>query len=412
MGAKFVDEPLRERTDEICNPRRGWYEIYSFDIDKEPDFEELKWCLRKNQTLAFLLWNLGAVRSSFLAEEQLERVDRTLRFFEDAGKSLILRFAYDTEGDARNREPSDIKLILCHITQLGRIIKKHESGVYVVQGLFTGSWGEMHHTAYGTKEQVRALANAMRGAVGDKIFLAVRKPVYLRYLSDGIPKGVGLFNDGLFGSETHLATYGKKPKSVAAWDEMWCAEDETDYVARVCERVAHGGEVVKGMRHILLEEIEETLRTLRISYLNCAHDKRLLDEWRETQVATPGVWQGHSWFDYIGAHLGYRFVVAQMTAKKRFGNRVRLSVRIKNTGYGPLYEEARLLFYMNGSQIGKDLLPAPFLPNQEYESRVTIPAEAGTVTVSLQSCADNAPIIFASAGNRACEEGIIIGHFE
>lgn len=412
MGAKFSYEPLRERTDELCNPRRGWYEIYSFEIDKEPDFEELQWCLRKNQTLALLLWNLGAVRSTFLRGEHLDRVDRTLRFFEDAGKHLIVRFAYDTTGDGLQREPSDFKLILYHISQLGRILKANETGIYVVQGVLIGSWGEMHHTSYGTKEHVRMLVKAMRAAVGSKIVLALRKPVHLRYLSEEDMERIGLFNDGLFGSDTHLATYGEKPRRVAAWDEMWSAEDEVVYTSRVCERASHGGEVVKGVRTIPFEEVVETMRMLRISYLNYVYDGRLLEKWRKMPVREPGVWQNRTWFDYIGAHLGYRFVITDVTVKNRLGKKSVLEVGVKNTGFAPLYENASVRVYANGDLAGEEMLPAPFPANREYHIRCTIPTEPGNVIVSLRLCQDDAPILIATEGTTVCENGVVIGSFQ
>ena len=39
----FVQGDLAEVTEEFKNPARGWYQIYTFEIEKEPDFEELKW---------------------------------------------------------------------------------------------------------------------------------------------------------------------------------------------------------------------------------------------------------------------------------------------------------------------------------------------------------------------------------
>ena len=45
---------LAEVTEEFKNPARGWYQIYTFEIEKEPDFEELKWCLNTQDALALV----------------------------------------------------------------------------------------------------------------------------------------------------------------------------------------------------------------------------------------------------------------------------------------------------------------------------------------------------------------------
>ena len=66
---KFQKELLRESGKALQNPGRGWYRIFPFSIDREPDFEELFWCLDPEDTLALVLLDIGCCRafSAFLS---------------------------------------------------------------------------------------------------------------------------------------------------------------------------------------------------------------------------------------------------------------------------------------------------------------------------------------------------------
>ena len=39
---KYFMAAKLEETNKIINPSRGWYEIYSFNIDEQPDFVGIK----------------------------------------------------------------------------------------------------------------------------------------------------------------------------------------------------------------------------------------------------------------------------------------------------------------------------------------------------------------------------------
>ena len=57
---EFHPAKLQETTEKLKNPARGWYTIYPFLLEEEPDFKELFWCLRKEETLALVIINIGA----------------------------------------------------------------------------------------------------------------------------------------------------------------------------------------------------------------------------------------------------------------------------------------------------------------------------------------------------------------
>ena len=38
---------------------RGWYSIYTFQAEQKPDFEDLKWCLQENESMALIIFDIG-----------------------------------------------------------------------------------------------------------------------------------------------------------------------------------------------------------------------------------------------------------------------------------------------------------------------------------------------------------------
>ena len=119
-------------------------------------------------------------------------------------------------------EPSSIKIVKSHMKQLGSIICEHMSKkeslpgkILVHQGLFVGSWGEMHGSKFLSEARMKELSDTFLEATKGSCPIAVRKPVQLRQLScqkTASNINFTLFNDAIFGSETdlaHTAQYAK-----------------------------------------------------------------------------------------------------------------------------------------------------------------------------------------------------------
>ena len=56
---------------------------------------------------------------------------------------------------------------------------------------------------------------------------------------------MGLFDDGILGSETDLGTFGVEPGSEAGWGSPWSTEDELIFEEQLCRYVPQGGEVLE-----------------------------------------------------------------------------------------------------------------------------------------------------------------------
>ena len=84
-------------------------------------------------------------------------------------------------------EPSSIKIVKSHMKQLGSIICEHTSEkeslpgkILVHQGLFVGSWGEMHGSKFLSEARMKELSDTFLEATKGSCPIAVRKPVQLK----------------------------------------------------------------------------------------------------------------------------------------------------------------------------------------------------------------------------------------
>lgn len=421
---KFQKAALKETTDELLNPARGWYQIHVFEVEKEPDFSQLEWCLDRKTTLVLLMIDIGACRERDLSRECLDRIGRILTFFSDRRYDMIVRAVYDHEGNAVEREPFFFTQVMRHLNQLGEILDDFADHIFVWQGMLVGSWGEMHTSRFLSTEKLVQMADALRYHRRRQTFLAVRKPVYWRMLhrkqDDGSLKctdGMGLFDDGIFGSESHLGTFGVKAKELCGWEEPWAREDELAFLQELGCSAPNGGEVVcdpENAQTLTPETALDELRRMQISYLNKVYDDRVLDIWREQKYPGSGVWAGESLFSYIGAHLGYRFLVCRIGALPG-GDRdsCRLELEIENTGFGGLYQEAAFwLEYGWEENVEKILLDDRLLGWKSGERRLLcceLQAPRGELFLRAERKRDGARIKFANFSDG--EGRVLLGRF-
>ncbi len=342
---KFLPGDFIETTGQLLNPARGWYTIYPFFLEKEPDFEELRWCLRKEETLALVIINIGAYRECALDEEALERLRRILRFFAGNSYDIILRIVYDHEGNAIEREPFFFQQVLAHTEQLLPVVREVSEYIFVMQGMLVGNWGEMHTSRFVTPEKLKKLWELLQKGLEGRTFLAVRRPSMWRMLhpdecgkEQPLRDNMTLFDDAIFGSDSHMGTFGTEPRENAAWDSVWSRADELAFENYLCLGVPNGGEAVCGEQYakdFTPESTAEVLRQLHITYLNQAHDEKILSLWKQWS------WQNGSFYDYIGKHLGYRFCIRKVELfQGRHAGEVEVSITIENTGFANLYQEA------------------------------------------------------------------------
>lgn len=357
----FQEAALTELTGRLSNPARGWYQIHRFQAEQEPDFAELEWCLDHEDSLALVMINIGAFKEQDLSEECLDRILRILKFFSSNSYDMILRVVYDHEGKALEKEPFFFSQILKHLGQLGGILGRFTDSVFVYQGMLIGNWGEMHTSRFLSADKLKQMADILRQCKGEQTFLAVRRPVHWRMLHGNqsvtqlcCPDGMGLFDDGILGSETHLGTFGSEPSSLVGWTEPWRREEELAFERELCKLAPCGGEVVYDATYgktLTPEAVLSELRQMQITYLNKVYDGKMLDIWRRWKCPVPGVWENKNLYEYIGAHLGYRFVIQKVSVKpgQDSGSHCMVEIKVKNTGFAGFYQEADIFLEYAGA---------------------------------------------------------------
>lgn len=408
---------LIESTEELCNPGRGWYQIHTFETGTHRTPEEMRSSLHEKDALVLLLIRIPAGEEA-INQEELDWICCILKTFSEAGKDILLRFVYDLEGKGLENEPDRFAIVEGHFQQLSELMGTQQQLIFVYQGMLVGSWGEMHTSRYLSARYMRRLASIFREGTGGSIYHSVRKPVQWRQLfgQEDWERAVkhvktGLFNDGILASETDLGTFGYQSREDTGWEQPWLPGEELDFEERLCRYAPQGGEVVYGemTEKMSLEQIAGRLSRMNLSYLNRDHDQRVFEIWKKLRWEKEDVWQGTNGFDYIGRHLGYRFVVRQAVLKPK-RKEMKLQLEIENIGFARMYEEAELLLEyedLDGNsetqKIETDL--RTWRPGERVCLSKSLISGAGKYFLSMRRCQDGRRVYFA---NRQGEKGHLL----
>ncbi len=404
----ILGEERAETTEYLSNPGQGWYGIDTYHVEIPFDPEEEG--AAKGKGLVLVRLSLEHYREEPLPDVCLENVRRILGHYDKGGSDILLRVAYDFEGKGEEKEPDLFSQVRDHIRQLGPLVREFENRILVFQGLLLGSWGEMHHSKFLSEGRLRELEDTFREACGERVWLALRRPVFLRMLAEdtSLWGKRTLYDDAIGSSETDMGTFGHRRRQEASWKEAWVREDELAFLVRACARAPVGGEAVlpePGYGSCVGETIR-TLRRMHLSYLNSQHDQRILARWRGMKVRCAGVWNGASLYDYVGAHMGYRFCVRRVSLTgEENGGVCRLAVEIENTGFGDLLQEAQAeLAWVDGDG-GKWRYPLDWdarlwRSGSRVICRAQIPAGTGRLYLGLWRKWDRRRILFANEPDR------------
>ena len=209
-----------------------------------------------------------------------------------------------------------------------------------------------------------------------------------------------LFNDGIFGSETDLGTYESRDKRKLdlkwQYDSLGYGPVGGEAVADVrisgispgqdtaLDTMTNTGNIsftesAEPVKQSVRNSVMDDLRKMHVTYLNSMHDQKLLDQWKAQTMK----WNGSmiSVYDYIGLHLGYRFIVRDATwtavektvpgggLRKHFmGKKEKfLEATVENSGFADLYEEAECIIYVKTSDGVSHICP-----ETETESMIEI----------------------------------------
>lgn len=352
---KWIPLPRTNRAETLNNPYCGWYSIFRFYADDKANYDEgiklEEAIVSTNHQLCLVEINLMNFNDRPLTIDALINVKKIFRHFLLQGKQMIVRFLYDWDGNGILTEPRDISYILKHMEQLSELLKEYEKSIYIIQGLFIGSWGEMHNSRYLSERHLIRLAKQLYASSGNSTQIALRCPSHWRTIfrtnkplnkdtaySKHQMSRFSLFNDGMLASETDLGTYGHVYASDSKkYSDKWIQKDELEFQNKLCMYVSNGGEVVNENKFNDPEPSVKNLKRMRVSYLHSGYDEKVLNKWKASKLSTlESSWQDKRFFDYISAHLGYRFSIIDVKVKKN-NKKLSVSIILSNKGFAPSY---------------------------------------------------------------------------
>ena len=152
------------------------------------------------------------------------------------------------------------------------------------------------------------------------------------------------------------------------------------------------------------KQASDEMKQMHTSYLNSVWQSEQLNFWKQETAVWPGLGERCSGYEYIGRHLGYRFIVR--SAKL---DRSRLKIVIENCGFANFCGNAECILEAEPGIEAESRTPEPlFITNKvsEWDSgtktelQVTIPGHwlqyRTGLYLKLERTADRRPIRFGN----------------
>jgi hypothetical protein len=351
-----LTELTYEQSNEIFpNPERGFMHLYSVASEGPGlNLVQLKALRAQNVTLIQRMYYFEKFKDQSLSDTELLLIQNDMLKVRDAGIKCILCFAYsglDDVYNTKNGEDAPYTTIELHLNQLKSIFEENEDVIAFVQAGFIGPWGEWHSSTNGleTIYYKTKVLEKMLSVIPFGIMVQVRTPKYKQEIFDTtLPIGpeiaysddyrarVGHYNDCFMASADDYGTYSN-------------IEADKDFISKEALFVPTGGETCPPVPTDYptgCSVAESTMRLLRWTYLNLDWYKPTLDAWRSSGC-----------FDDFQRELGYRLALLSGSFPRQVGKdqEFRLSLKITNKGYAPLYN------YKNTSMVIKNKATGEFL---------------------------------------------------
>ncbi len=386
----------------LSNPYCGFYNIYSYMLSDDLTFDEKLAYEDDENALALIEVNLVRYRDGKISKKGLNALDTLFEAWSCEGKDLIVRFLYDWDGKGELYEPDDLSTVITHIEQTCKVLNLHKDIVYILQGVYVGSYAEMHDSSFLGKDDLDTLINAIYEATDPSIYLSVRTPSYWRKITKkdtidpadafgtALDARLSLFNDGLMGSESDLGTYDDR-------------EDELSFQNTLCRYVPNGGEVIIDNEYNDIDNAVNTLSEMRVSYLNDEYDDEVLEKWKISE------YDGETGYEYIRNHLGYRYLVTQVSVENNdmdfFSKNFTLDISISNTGFSPIYKKADLILHIKNDETDLEYpLEADlrYIPDDNpLDASLSLSFDdlpEGSYQLSLSASSEGKSLLFANEG--------------
>lgn len=385
---------------ELDNPYIGWYQPYNYYLTDETPYDT---SLISEQEygpgLVMLEFNLQHFSDAPVSDAGLEQLEDILDAWHSTGRQLIVRFLYDWDGNALEQEPANLSLILEHMSQTAEAVNRHSDCIHILQGIFVGSWGEMHSSNYMGEDDMLTLIRHLAAVTDPDIFLAVRTPEQWRTIvqsarplsaeeafNGSLAARLSLFNDGMMGSETDLGTYADSSLSLPQSDfEKRFRQEELLFQEELCFYVPNGGEAVIDNPYNDFSSAVQDLARTHVSYLNNAYDEAVLTKWKEAVCRDTSPFAGMNGYDYISRHMGYRYVLrsSDITFPQPQAETASLSLTLENVGFSGSYRSFDISLTLYSTEKRKKYVVPIQTDTRFWNPGSDIPLEASFETQQL-----------------------------
>ena len=440
----YTTESFTESTAILPNPYQGFYHIVGYTLSDDynpadgPSFQTDTY----TDSLALVEINLKNYRTTRISETGLTQLDDILTSWSQSPSNtrVILRFLYDWDGLALATEPDSLDLILTHMDQVSTLVNRHCDSVYIMQGIFVGSWGEMHGSRFMDETSVKKLIRHLHDVIVPSIYLSVRTPAQWRMINDrydlpakfpafeaddSLMGRLGLFNDGMLGSESDLGTYGDTARRDAASPSYkGTRKEELAFQNNLCQYVPNGGEVIFNNNLSNLETSVSALRTMHVSYLNADYDGRVMEKWRNTTWTGNDAFHGCDGYSYMKTHLGYRYLIRSCKIKKSgwIIPKLTLTLTMENNGFSNTLKPFQTTVLLKNTETGTcttvpldaDLRKLGSGQKKSYTVKLPVKdLERGSYQIyfSVKDETSGQTILFGNT-NEVRDEGYLIGQLE
>lgn len=431
----FSSQLTKEGSMQLDNPYQGFYQLYGLNLtnDDISEAEELaaRIAADENHVLALLEINLQNFKDEPLSDAALSQLDRFFSLCCETNHQFLVRFLYDWDGKALETEPDSIELIETHMEQVAHYVNQYKSHIYLLQGIFLGNCGEMHHSKHMDAESMTNLLKKLSDVTDGSVYLSVRTPAHWRIInnrttplteeegtSSSTASRLGLFNDGMMGSDIDLGTYGDSSFAGSTNPaDKGTRQEELEFQNCLCRFVPNGGECVLDTSFNDLENAITDFAKMNVSYLNSLHDMTVINKWKNSVFkstdSSTKIFDGMNGYDYIKAHLGYRYVLEDAVldyAPHFFHPAASLRFSIKNVGFSPAYKQFTSTLVIQNSET-EDITEMEISfdnrgLNTEETAEIAVPLnieafEKGTYQLyfRMQDKATDLPIRFANEGS-------------
>lgn len=320
-GSSIVVRKFAPSNENLVNPERGFYVQRASE-----NLGDLTGLRETGISLILLTLDMKHYRDHSLDEAKLSVLNESLHRIRKAGLKVIFRAAYGfTDADYRV-DPSDLKLICGHITAISKVLTSHAPWIFAVQAGMLGPWGEWHGSNHGdppSLESRRAVATAWTNSLPAKVYLQVRRPMFLRDIKPDLQR-CGWHNDALLANPDDMGTYAEP-----GWDR----KRELDWCHQSLKTVPFGGETVPDSESTPPSQVLDELLQLHTTYLNSGYHGGTLEKWKQSLT------DSGSLLDVVKRRLGYRLTALRTQIVGDSGQLV-----LRNDGFAVPLSPRRMSF--------------------------------------------------------------------